>query len=162
MQVNERISVINDSTQLDIEMRINAAKQNVISSIQAIVKQTLEDNQAILAATEASSKKIEQVKTLAEQFFAQHISEEKLIVLQSLSQRIKEATSQLANRAGQEIMLSPMRHFMGTMVAVTTQKNLVDFFLIQSMGAAQRLTEELEQIYTDEVVRQFFAPKPKS
>ena len=157
MQVDERISVYNDAVQLNIEQKINQSKQEIISSIQQIVREALIDNQSMLT-TKGSPEEVQAKATEgAQNFFATHITEDKMDTLKALPPRVKDVASRLVNKAVPELMVPPMGEFLGMMSALTTQQNLINFFLIQSMGPAQRLTDNLEKQYMDNVLDQYFS-----
>lgn len=164
MQVGERISVVNEAVRLDVELKITHAKREVVNTIGQIVTQALNENQEALRAQGDPMEVIARARGLATAFFATHLTEEKLTALKDLPQRVKDVASQLANRAGGELMaqmdpmnptqVNPMRGFLGMMVQLTAPDNLINFFLTQSMGEARRVTEELESRYIGTVLDQ--------
>jgi hypothetical protein len=158
MDVSTKIAIIDDSVKLAIELKINAAKTEVINNIRVIIKSILENNQATLMGKNDSDTAIKQATILAEQFFTQYNASEKLTELKELSSRVKNVTSVIVNRVGGELMhaTAPERSLLAMMSALTNQKNLIDFFLIQTMPVGKRVAEGLEAQYDDSVLNQLF------
>lgn len=149
MQVNEALSALNANIKIEIEQQVAQAQKEICNSIRKIVFDHLKANEAMLTEKAPVAQTIAKSKEWAERFFIIHNNENERDKLNNLSQRVKNVTSGLANRVAGELMSSPMRQFFGLLSAQTSQKNLIDFFLLQTMGPAQLLNERLQNKYVD-------------
>jgi len=123
-----------------------------VKNIQFIVLETLKHNQAMISQEEHVDEKIKNITLLSQNFFATYLTSTNQTKLQDLPERVKKVNTQIANEAGQEVLTSSLRPFLGLLSMGTHPNNLIDLFLIQSMDLASRLTKELEAIYADEVL----------
>ncbi len=142
------------------ERKVNRAKQQVVNNIQNIVKRALENHEITITSQDNQEEVFAKAKAEFEQFTATHIAEDKIKDFNKLPHRVQNVVNLLIYHSVKELIAaSSMRSFIDSMITFTSETTRKKFFLTQPLSIGYRLTEQLEETFSESILDQFLDEK---
>jgi len=159
----EQKSNISPLDQDQINYRVDYTVLKIMAQVYKDLVNNWKQNSEIFKFQEMYQPNV--AKRLAESFIAEYVTASQIAELNQFKQRDQTDRLMLtviANKVGAAVLShdSPSRFFFGQIGALTSQENVVNFFLIQSQAQTQELLIELRKTYTDDAIRKALQPNP--
>lgn len=143
----------------DIHQKVNLTVTNVVAQIYKDIASQMKKHQDMLKKKQDPDQAVAGGKKFAEDFISEYASNKKLDEIEKFKKEYplgQLLLATVANRAAAASLSSdsPIRNFLGMVGALTNQQNLINFFMVESLGPTKDLMKDLKNTYSEDAVNQ--------